>query len=359
MVELTLDEVLSRLNRGCNPVEVAGYGRESTHKGYLTWLLNTSRWPKAKEGLIRLVETAISNDAWSDDYRRKAEKWVQQCPDTFYCEYEQKVEKGKIDLFIKGEDGSNLLPIELKTDGSTGGNQLSAMSSAPLESGLVLLLGSSAVRDDAIPQDTTERGCFAPLTIGNILTAWEEMDMPGPGRDWLEALEHEQIRLHKAFDLNSENRQHAYRNEKHMFFALLNSARKILNEKYDHVGTWQLYDGGHNTVLNLRDSKWSWKKVAKNNAYAFWEFNDCKLVLKVKQCGTEEITRRWVEETQKKIQMQEPLNGFEGKKPTKKARNGSTWISIWRWQLPFDTAGSVAELCIKIIKHIQPVLSEE
>ena len=353
MDELTFDEVISRLNMGCNPVEVAGYGRESTHKGYLTWLLNTSHWPKAKEGLIRLVKIVGHN--WPDGCDGKAVEWLRQCPNEFYCEYERRVGKRKVDLLVKSKNCGHLLPIELKTDGKVGKNQLSEMSVDPrLGIGLVLLLGSSAVRDDSLPEKA-ERGFFAPLTVDNILTAWEEMetDMPRVGRDWLEALQHEQLRLNNAFDLTSERRD-AYRDRKHMFYALLNSVKKVLNEEYPSIETWQLYDGGYNTVLNLE----SWKEVAGGNASAYWEFNDCELVLKVRRDGEERITRQWVEETQKNIRNLEFTAQDRGKKTqNQKARAGSTWISVWRWCLPFDTAHNVAERSVDIIRQVQPVVN--
>ena len=360
MDELTFDEVISRLSKGSNPVEVAGYGRESTHKGYLTWLLNTSHWPEAKEGLIRLVE--IVGHDWPDDYAGKAGEWIRTCPDAFYCEYERKVGGGKIDLLVKAKDGRKLLPIELKTDGivktdrGIGENQLSRMSVDPsLRIGLVLLLGSSAVRDNAIPEKA-ERGCFSPLTVDNILAAWKTIDVPKAGRDWLEALQHEQLRLNNAFDLSSEKRKLAYRDHKHRYYALLNSVKKVLHEKYDSVGTWQLYDGGYNTVLNLAGE--NWKEVAGGNASAYWEFNDCELVLKVRRDGEERITRQWVEETQKNIRNLEFTAQDRGKKTqNQKARAGSTWISVWRWCLPFDTAHNVAERSVDIIRQVQPVVN--
>ena len=358
MNELTLDEVISRLNMGCNPVEVAGYGRESTHKGYLTWLLNTSHWPKAKEGLIRLVE--IVGHDWPDDYAGKAGEWIRTCPDAFYCEYERKVGRGKIDLLVKAEDGRQFLPIELKTDGTvktdrgTSENQLSRMSVDPsLRIGLVLLLGSSAVRDKAIPEKA-ERGCFSPLTVDNILAAWKTIDMPRAGRNWLEALQHEQLRLNNAFDLNSEKREYAYRDSKHMFYALLNSVKKVLNEEYPNFGPWRLYDGGYNTVLNLAGE--NWKEVAEGNARAYWEFNDSKLFLKVQQCGKEELTRNWIKKTQENIQK---LNTSCGSRVNERKRKNrpSTWIGVWKWSLPFDKAHSVARCSVDIIQKIQPVVN--
>ena len=294
---MRLEEVACRLDAGSNPVEVAGYGRESTHKGYLTWLLNTSRWSEAKEGLCRLVEAAD----WpgSSSRRRSATEWVRKFPEDFWSEYERRIGRKKVDLMVTaGHDDSSQksLPIELKTDNVVAESQLSEMSINPEQDiGLVLLLGTSAVRDDSIPK---ERGCFAPVTVDRILTAWEglEASLPPVGHHWLEALRYENLRLNNAFGLSSKQREtYGYRSEKHLFYALLNSVKEILNEN-NSKGCWSLYDGGHNTVLNLKP----WKSVADGNACVYWEFNDNKLCLKVAQCGKDEITRKWVEETQKR-----------------------------------------------------------
>ena len=346
MTELTLEKVACRLDEGSNPVEVAGYGRESTHKGYLTWLLNTSHWTEAKEGLCRLVEAAD----WSGGERGSATGWIRKFPEEFWCEYERTVGSKKVDLIVTaGHDDSSQksLPIELKTDSVAGGNQLSEMSVGPGQDvGLVLLLGSSAVRDDSIPKEIEKRGCFAPVTVDRILTVWEglEASMPRVGRDWLEALRHENLRLNNAFDLTPKQREtywcYGYRSDKHLFYALLNAVREILNE-HDSGGCWSLRDGGYNTVLNLEP----WKLVADGNASVYWEFNDNQLALKVEQCGKDKITRKWVEETQNIA-----LNlGPSCKVKPRKARAGSTYMSVIRWPLYFDTAHSVAERSWEII----------
>ena len=153
---LTLSEIRNRIDKGCNPVEVAGYGREGTHKGYLTWLLNTWRWPGARDGLRRLVERA----QWPSDSRREhATQWVHSFPREFWCEYERRFGSGKIDLLVQAENGANL-PIELKTDSVADEDQLARMSSDPgnFPFGLILCLGSTAVRDDSVPADPQEYG---------------------------------------------------------------------------------------------------------------------------------------------------------------------------------------------------------
>ncbi|WP_428097607.1 hypothetical protein [Candidatus Rariloculus sp.] len=264
MSELTLEKVIARLDNGCNPVELAGHGRESTHKGYLTWLLNTSHWPAANHALIRLVEAAVPH--WPDRHRVSGRRWIQRCPDNLYTLYEQRVGNGKVDLIVRAGDGDDrdLLPIELKTDSAVGSDQLTRMSVEGSRAiGLVLLLGSSAVRDDILPQ-MEGRGCFAPLTLEQIIDAWQDLEVPPPGIDWLEALKHEQTRLTRAFQIGPDRRHWAYRDRKHLSYALLASVKKELHNRHSEFGSWKLYDGGYNTVLNLSsDSGWSWNRVHK------------------------------------------------------------------------------------------------
>ncbi len=218
--ELALEAVMDRLHKGCNPVEIAGYGRESTHKGYLTWLLDTGHWEGAAQAICRLVEAALPE--WPDHHRASAHRWIQRPPDAVYTLFEQRVGNGKVDLLVMdgNDDNRALLPIELKTDSAIREDQLTRMSaegSPPI--GLVLLLGSSAVRD--IPE-IEGRGRFAHLTLEKVINAWHDLDMPRPGRDWLEALRNEQTRLARAFEVGSDESQWwPYRGKKHVFYALL------------------------------------------------------------------------------------------------------------------------------------------
>ena len=352
MTELTLEKVARRLDEGSSPVEVAGYGRESTHKGYLTWLLNTWHWTEAKEGLCRLVEVA----AWQGGRCRSATARIREFPDEFWCEYERRVGNRKVDLVVRAGhyDRPHKLAIELKTDSVAGANQLKEMSVGLGEDvGLVLLLGSSAVRDDSIPKELAKRGRFAPVTVDRILAAWEglEASMPRVGSDWLEALGHENLRLNNAFDLTPEQRKkywcYGYRSKKHLFYALLNTVRETLNE-HDSAGCWSLYDGGYNTVLNLEP----WKPVADGNASVYWEFNDDHLALKVEQSGNDAITRKWVGEAQNRALNLESSCKIQ----PRKARAGSKYISVMRWPLCFDTACSVAERSCEIINLVNKEL---
>ena len=353
MAELTLSKVKDRLDKGCNPVEVAGYGREATHKGYLTWLLNTWHWSGAREGLKRLVKEA----KWPSGSRcEDAENW-HNFPKEFWCEYERRVGNGNVDLLVRAECGSKL-PIELKTDSVARDGQLKKMSSDQenYPFGLILCLGSSAVRDDRVDK----YGCFALVTLDTILDGWKDLisSMPRPGRDWIESLRHEQLRLTNAFDLTPDQRKrwwdYGYRTDKHLSYALLSSVRKTLNDKHDDLGTWELYDGSYNTVLNLVHDDWSWRSVAGGNAEFYWEFNNENLFLKIHPCEDrdEQIAREWVEETKEKVR--EGYPGFkEGIRARKVGKERPQSISVVKWELKddFSTAHCVADRAVDIIRQ--------
>ena len=108
------------IEKGTNPVEVAGYGRESTHKGYLTWLLNSEHWNDARKAIHLLVDSAsITWPKENDRYRKIAENWKNKSPKKFQCEYECRIgdKNSKVDLLLCPNNGNNVnLPIELKTD---------------------------------------------------------------------------------------------------------------------------------------------------------------------------------------------------------------------------------------------------
>ena len=164
--------------------------------------------------------------------------------------------------------------------------------------GLILCLGSSAVRDDRVDK----YGCFALVTLDTILDEWKGPHfLHATARTRLESNHcgHEQLRLTNAFDLTSDQHEqwwdYGYRDDKHLFYALLSSIRKALNDKHDDLGTWELYDRGYNIpVLNLVDGDWSWRSVAGSNAEFYWEFNNKELRLKVYLCedNDEQIVRK-------------------------------------------------------------------
>jgi len=129
MTGITTIEELARLvdTAEANPVEVAGYGREATHKGYLSWSLNTWHWPGAKRFLHGLVRDGglISQ---SDELTKVKYFWT---------EYERNFGSRKVDLLIMGEtrSGKDLkLPIELKTDSQVSKEQMEGFAHEGLKS---------------------------------------------------------------------------------------------------------------------------------------------------------------------------------------------------------------------------------
>lgn len=207
-----------------------------------------------------------------------------------------------MDLFLRSEKGNGLgLPIELKTDTKLRKTQLNDYSSnREDELGLVFLLGSTAVRDDYHNETTNINGCFGILTVEDILSSWKNLfhSMPQQGKNWYDSLRNEALRLNRAFEIEKYEisitggkdadwrKKYGYRGnnyEKHLYFSKLNSVRKVLCDKNNELTKWNLYDGGRNTVLNLKETKYSWKDVpnlGKNQYY--WEFNDNDFTLKVR-----------------------------------------------------------------------------
>ena len=120
------------------------------------------------------------------------------------------------------------------------------------------------------------------------------------------------------------------------------------------MGTWKLYDGGYNTVLNLVRGDWSWRPVAGGNAEFYWEFNNKDLFLKVHPCEDrdEQIAREWVEKTKEKVR--EGYPGFkEGIRAQQVRRERPQSISVVKWKLKdnFSTAHCVADRAADIIRQ--------
>lgn len=343
------------LDIGCNHVELAGYGRESTHKGYLTWLLNTTHWPDARNFLYELIQQADGN---------LADEWLNNFPIDFWCEYERRVGNGKVDLIVTSDqdDLNSQLPIELKTDRVVTPAQLENMHVADLRLGLVFLLGSSAVRDDNATAD--QAGAFKIIPLDQILSTLEyfESSLPSPGKDWLNALRHEKLRLNIGFQLTDEQREcywkYGYRSDKHHYFALLKSLRDEENLK----GDWYLEDGGHNTAMYLNKEFTRTDFVAET--YVYWEFNDNNLCLKIKMPDRDEHReemRNWIINTQTEIDELwgrysctevNQVRGIVKKRRYPPRRDSkATWVRIMGWICELDTSRNVAARVISVIKH--------
>ena len=357
-----------------NPVEVDGYGPELTHQWYLTWLLDSRHWRDAREAIDLLIDSPSSYKCPEDNklYQKIAGQWKRNFPQEFWCNFEYPIgNKGEVDLFLRSEDGTGFgLPIELKVDDELQYNQLEKYSSGREdELGLVFLLGSSSVRDDSFHNI----GCWKWITINDILTAWECLygSMPQRGKMWYDSLKNEVLRLNYAFEIENYDisisgskdpdwrKKYGYRGDrikKHLYFSKLNSVKNVLYEKRNKgLMEWKLYDTRNNTVLNLNSEEYPWKNITNlgENKY-YWEFNDEVLVLKVefeKEYGDVGI-REWI--AKKQDRFKQGWNWpddveFTSHKPRSDARDH---VSVLRWKLPFDSAQSVADQAVKIIKLV-------
>ncbi|MBM4321669.1 MAG: hypothetical protein FJ125_17440 [Deltaproteobacteria bacterium] len=352
--------IADRIRRGTNPVEVAGYGYESTHKGYLAWLLNSGHWTGAQEAMARLLRAAD----WPESERPQVERFVSALLPPFWCWTEKKVGAAKSDLLLaSGTNGTGpKLAIELKVDSPPGSKQFPKMSEGlgkEADLGLALLLGTSAIRDDYL--HCGGYGRFGTLTALAILQTWEGLALPAPGQAWCEALTHEQQRLEGAYTLPGALQSvwwnAGYRSLRHMMYAKLHAVRGAL-EATAICKPWHLYDGGFNTVLCLHgDSRRSWLPVAKN-VLAFWEWNDDRLVLKVeaKDGQSREMARRWLTAFQRRAGQ---VNcGVPQKTLPRAAHSGSTWISVQSWAPRFENPRVAADDAVAVIEAFEPLVHE-
>ena len=377
-----------RIAHGCNPVEIAGYGRESTHKGYLTWLLNTEHWCKAGDAVRSILEKAKNKK--EEGKQALIEDVIKNIPEKLETEYEKRCGSGTVDLVVKSTCNGRpfKLPIELKTDGKEGKNQLGRLSDkAEPRIGLVFLLGTSAIRDDI---ENGDRGIFVPLTVCEILDAWGELKSPQPGLDWMNSLRHEKYRLQHAFRIYNCAKEEeckltevGYRDKRNKYFSLLNLVRKEMNPsdwkfcddgpetesrqtdrcKSSH-GNWDLYDGGPQLgpVLNLKNNK-NWLPIAinhtlpDNNTKIFWEFNCNFLVLKVQRFGS----KAWINSLREKLRAykNEYLNHADTLDiPRRSPRKNSQYITVGSWRISFCSAKDVANRACKIIEISRPIINE-
>lgn len=375
MNEKEIKNLADSIEKGTNPVDVAGYGRENTHQGYLTWLLNTWRWKDARKAIDLLIDSAsITWPKENDRFRMISENWKRNFPEHFWCEFERGIGDKRVDLLICTNSGNNMnLPIELKTDTKLKKTQLNDYSSnRENELGLVFLLGSSAIRDDYQVDATEVNGCFGCLTVEDILSSWQDLyrNMPQRGKEWYDSLQNERLRLNCAIEIENYDRskcdsevfgswKYGYRSERHLVYSKMNSVKNVLHEnKNKELTKWILYDGVRNTVLNLRESKYSWKDIPNiEKTRYYWEFNDYKLTLKVEYTGAQgdgenkEILS-WIKEKKDGINEKE-WSWPDGVTPSRPRKSEGTWISVFHWKLTFDSAQSVADKAVKIIELVE------
>lgn len=282
-VPQTLPELREHVAKG-NPVNIAGYGRESTHKGYLQWIFSSERWSGAKE-VLRLLLT------------KNGYKYDTSSVTKTECHWEQPFgERRKIDLVVTAFNGDKELfrvPIELKTDSGTYGDENSQFetfdkyvrSNKDIAVPFAFLLGKIHVSNHCKWIGFKEIG---PDTIFDI---WKDLYDTSPVfiKDWLEAVSCEIARKQLAHEAYTDwkprwnekaGSDYGYRAPKDLMYYLLHLLMQKLRN-YEYGDKWLLYDVRYNSVLNLDTCKYSNRQVENiPHLQWFYEFNDDRFALK-------------------------------------------------------------------------------
>jgi len=368
---MTLAELKHRESfERANPVVIAGYGRESTHKGYLSWIFDGSRNPLATEALGRLIKQV------------SARGFLDKVPSvsslsSVSCRYEEPY-GGKVDLLVRAKVGGGhelQVPIELKTDSDLYEDQFKKMSDhAKGEKNekthvicCAFLLGTSALK---LPledrrnrkEEAEELHDFVPITPTDLVNAWEDLmherKCPGYLKDWLEAVGSEKGRHEMAFQLCNENwdpgvfweqeqwRIYGYRGYNSMMQCALNGIRQRLLA-VSVIDYGRIYLAQHNAVLSLEfgDPVKKWYKTGVADLWWFIEFNNEKLVLKTGREASVSVEQveKWCEKV-----WQDRLVGTNANRAKKRA--GKTWRSIAQWACDFRKPDDVLETVRKVAR---------
>ena len=332
----TLDELYHEEKRG-NPVVIAGYGRESTHKGYLSWILDSSRWERAVDLLASLIRQL--------DALGNAQSGLELKVASTDCMSEVRFGKRKVDLLlnVQSQNSKQQLPIELKTDsGPTDEKQFGHMSDyaqslSDCPGCLLLCLGSTSVQD-------YDWGSFRPLTPERLLEIWSQYYQAGPQyfKDWMNALALEVARKRLAHQVYLQNREnhggykgYGYRSYEHLMYYVYFQFREHLKNESVPLD-WTIYSGGYNAVMNLTSPEQSWRTIkGLKDVRWYFEFNNDRFLLKLKQKSEDiESVRQWAERCQELMELVEVSSHL---KPVPKRGGGwkKGWPAVVYWETDF------------------------
>ena len=282
---------LERAVQRC-PVHIAGYGREATHKGWLSWMLDSGRHPGLADlsvdlacALIDEAHTASESPSPVDGRKITLDGHAHTVG-YVACWEEKKVGGRKVDLLLwlkggKDDPAFAAVPIELKVDsGLSGASQLADMSVPEVGRDrvlcdVVLLLGASSV---LVPDRAGNKDLFLRLRHKELAQRWKERldqveDAQSGPEDrqeavnlvgaYVKALRLEGCRqsfAQEAFESKSEVTRLGYRSGENHSYYLHAANREDIEDRVDacvkgigldeEVGAdWHLFDGGYNAVF--------------------------------------------------------------------------------------------------------------
>lgn len=353
-IPATLNELSKRESAG-NPIVVAGYGRESTHKGYLHWILSSYRWPGAIKASCFLIKH-LGQEV--DESRITLSE----------CLWEQRFGNRTIDLILTlyEEDVRVFkLPLELKADsGESGEGQFKefsdhAKSDPSISACATFLLGAMSVQN-------IDYGDFKPILPNEMIKIWEPLYDDGPSflKDWLDAVALEESRRNLAHEVYKEWKvdgipepwwKYGYRSSNHLMMYVLDNVRGALKDK-KAADDWALYLLRYNAVLNLDSKTENWQPIQGiDPCQWFFEFNNDYLTLKVwtgKKCADIERLKQWVQEKRDFILKME-LPDCPKPEPSGRTKWGGFSLTICSWKVDLSELGKIPEIIRTITEQVR------
>jgi len=377
-MENTIPENLNELrkaNSKPNPVNIAGYGQESTHKGYLSWILDSDRNPKAIELATILVQRAAGN--WRHPFLGSKHNPISI--QRTWVTTEEKVGKHFIDLMlhieVKGKEYSEyIVGIEIKTDsGPSSRHQFENMFDILYDNtpsclgAIALLLGTSSV----MPHHIFFNG-FESLTFEDLYKLWyeeafgsEQISLWHKGKqresnplrflhDYMRALAMETARKNLAHnfyltrwydkDTDTDFRDFGYRSYRHPIMFLYPEIAKRLNGKIDN-GYWIAEHSQHNSTLTCyyTDNRFT-KPTNLDGLEWYWEFVDDTLHVKVVNNNANlSDVKKWLLDTKMAVTILPNLPVLTFRKTPLRL---GTWMTICKWEVDLT---DIKEACKEIL----------
>ncbi len=353
-IPATLPDLAQKESEG-NPVVVAGYGRESTHKGYLHWILTSYRWPGAKQAACLLAKHLGFE---IDENKITLSE----------CLWERHLGNKTIDLVLtlyENETRLFKLPIELKTDsGESGEGQfkefsVEAQKDTTITACAAFLLGAMSVQNFDLDD-------FTPVMPAELLKIWEPLysDAPPFFKDWLDAVALEEARRNLAHEVYKEWKvdgavepwwKYGYRSSNHLMMYVLDNVRTALSDK-ETADNWALYLLRYNAVLNLDSKTENWQPIqGVDPCQWFFEFNDDYLTLKVwtgRKCADIEKLKQWVQERREFI-LKMTIPGCPQPELPGRTVWGGFSLTVCTWKVDLSELGKIPETIKTITDQVR------
>lgn len=342
-----------------NPIEIIGFQDEKVHTGLLAWLLTTDRF-RSPEVHAVLRELFPAN-APVEDLRVKEKREA------------GRGRSRRIDLVLTGSNenyGEWHSVIECKTDSDVRPKQLigtrndfqrwSKDTDGSRSRFLVLAVGAGECTYDRVrrarkqvhraeAEHWTLLGC---RDLRALLSPIEKKANDPLLTHWVNALDAEinrADRVVEAFGDDAVKAELGYRRGYDLYYRYYDALRHALNPS--DPGTWHIYSGANNPVLNCADS-WIPREHSGGLFETYFEFNRQTLYFKASFYGHRARPAGWDAERRQLIDC------CQGGKPAKNKR-GKHSASLYSWEFDFATEDpeTIAKRTNAYIRDVQGSLA--